>query len=194
MGQQTNLSFYIEGQTVPTPDLTAQGLRMLGIDESLAFVTRYKTLYNAWEHRIDGSLPHWEFNGRRVPFSESVGYIEPEKEVVISVIATEGGLAKRLIIEAWQAVPENLAKGCIIGNNDSRVGMHDIFGMVSQAEEKNTYIARSPFSVKFWGYGCPTDIDRFQDIVQNLPVVSEIASALSNALSQPVKTAVYMNL
>lgn len=194
MSQQTNISFYSEGTAIPTPDAAANALRSLGVDEKLAFVTKYKSLSNEWEHRFDGSLAEWEFNRRRMPFADAFEYIEPDKEVVISIIKAETGLAKRLIIEAWKAVPESLAQGCIIGNNDSTFGMHDIFGMVSQAEEKDTYIARAPFSVNFWGYRCPANIDQFRDIVGNLPVVSEIASALSDALSQPVKTAIYMNL
>jgi hypothetical protein len=194
MGQQTNIAFYVEGTTIPSPDTALQALRSLGVDESLAFVTRYKTLFDAWEHRLDGSLPQWEFIRQRKTLSEAVEFIRPESEVVISIRKSEGGLARRFFVESWQAVPENLAKECIFSNNDSTFGMHDIFGMVSQAEEENTYIARSPFSVRFWGYRCPNDIDQFRDIVENLPVVSEVASALSRALNQPVKTAIYMNL
>jgi hypothetical protein len=178
---------------MPSPDSVLKALRALGADESLAFVTKYKTLYNAWEHRADGSLPNWEFNGRRLSLVEAVQFVERDREVVISVVGIDTGLAKRLIIETWQAVPETLASGCIIGNNDCRIGMHDIFGMTSQAEEIDTYIARSPFSVKFWGYRCPGDIDRFREIVESLPAVCELANTLSQALSQPVKTAIYMN-
>jgi len=194
MGQQTNIAFYTEGEIVPSPETVFSALSSLGAGEELAFVTRYKSLYNAWQHRFDGSLPQWEFIRKRTTLSDAVQFIRPESEVVISIVETEGGLGKRLILEAWQAVPESLAQGCIISNNDSTFGMHDIFGMVSQAEEENTYIARSPFSVRFWGYRCPNDIDKFRDIVENLPVVSEVASVLSQALNQPIKTAIYMNL
>lgn len=194
MGQQTNISFYIEGNIAPSSDIVLRTLKTLGVDESLAFLTKYKALVNAWEHRDEGSLPAWELNRERVSLTEAVQYVEQEKEVVISVVETERGLGKSLIVETWRAVPESLAQGCIIGNNDCTIGMHDIFGMASQVEEKEVYIGRASFSVNFWGYHCPKDIDQFREIVENLPIVSEVASALSQALNQPVKTAIYMNL
>jgi hypothetical protein len=194
MGQQTNISFYLEGNVVPSPDQALQVLRSLGVDEGLAFVTRYKTLYNAWEHRLDGSLPQWELNGRRVTLPEAVQYIEPTRETVVSIRKSEDGIARRFMVEAWQAVPKDLAADFVFSNNDCTFGMHDIFGMVSQAEEVNTYIARSPFSVKFWGYRCPSDIDRFREVVENLPVLTELTNNLSRALKEPVKTSIYMNL
>jgi hypothetical protein len=194
MGQQTNISFYSEGDVVPSQDTALRALRSLGVDESLAFVTRYKTPFDGWKHRSDGSLPSWEFIRRRATLSEAIKFIRPGPEVVISVRKSDDGIARRFFIDAWQATPETLAAECIFSNNDCTFGMHDIFGIVAQAKEEDTYIARSPFSVKFWGYRCPKDIDQFREIVGNLPIVSEVAEALSQALNQPIKTAIYMNL
>lgn len=194
MSSQTNISFYTEGDLVPSPETTLNALRTLGVDENLAFVTKYKTLFNAWEHRFEGSLPEWEFNRRRIPLTEAVEHVDENGELLVSVITADTGLGKRLILDAWQAVPDALASGCIIGNNGCTIGMHDVFGMVSQVEEKDTYIARSPFSFTFWGYRCPKDIDQFREIVEQLPIVSEVADALSHALNRPIKTAIYMNL
>jgi hypothetical protein len=194
MGQQTNISFYAEGSVVPDANTVLNTLRVLGVDETVAFVTKYASQTNAWENRGGNSLPAWEFNRHRVSLADAVRFVGNGDEIVISVVETEGGLGKRLIIETWQAIPESLAQGCVIGNNDCTIGLHDVFGMVSQNEEKDTYISRTPFSITFWGYRCPKDIDEFRRIVEDLPIISEIKTALSEALNQPVRTAVYMNL
>lgn len=169
-------------------------LVVLGIHEDLVLVTRRETQASEWKSRFSQKFQLSEFNGARMTLKEAIAQVQAEKTLSISFRKTDDGLARKLMLDIWETVPKTIAQDCIIGNSDVLIGFHDIFGVMSDAEEDASYIARSPFSVTFWGYRCPANFHAYREAVLALPVISEISEILASHLGQPVKVAVFMSL
>ena len=192
MSHSTYLHLYSPHEVLLEAEQINTALRILGVREVVKIYRAIEEL-NEWTDFVRGTeeWPDYEIVGQRISPGEAGSYYDPKK--YLSVDCVRGHPEDRraqLVNLIHNNFPTEVQRDFYLNNLVLKVGPHDIYEIVENPTGE--LFARTSFSVAFWGYRHPENVEGFRAFLRESALVRDIQSDLSAIIRSSIDYRIYL--
>jgi hypothetical protein len=188
MGSSTYIRFFTLESC--SPEIAVKILQSLGTRSDIIDVTRYSEESDSWASRNDEEwdYPDCDFNLKRMPLVDLPQQFLPEHPLLVHWFADSESLTSQFRSEIRDNL-ESVRGDHYPGNTGMEIGAHDVFETLENSN--GTYFGRANFSVYFYGYRIPSDLQLYRESVTGLFYFNRIQALLADIFPATWKHAIY---
>ncbi|MDB6153158.1 MAG: hypothetical protein JWL90_1611 [Chthoniobacteraceae bacterium] len=192
MSQATYFHFYSPSMVALSPAAVTAALLSLGIQGPVRISRAFEGLFE-WEDFLHGEAewPDNEFTGILVASENAGQYFDPEK--YLSVDCVTGHPDDRRAQLAYLVndhFKSELDREFYLNNLVLKVGPHDVYETLENPAGE--LFARTNFSVAFWGYRHPENLEEFRTFLNEIELRRLIQAGLSEAIGASIDYRIYL--